>query len=115
MDGYLAFQEDQMVGWCAAGNSKLYEALPEAEDTLARIICFNVDPDLRHQGLASQILDLVIEDLIDRGFAAIEAAPSNEETSEKSFQGTVSMFTNRGFEKVVELPTGQTLMRRHLD
>jgi ribosomal protein S18 acetylase RimI-like enzyme len=115
MDGYLAFDGDKMVGWCAAGNSKLYEALPDAEDTLARIICFNVDPDLRHQGIASQMLDLVIQDLIDRGFAAIEAVPSNDETSEKSFQGTVSMFTNRGFEKVVELPTGQTLMRRHLD
>lgn len=115
MDGYLAFHGERMVGWCAAGNSKLYEALPGAEETLARIICFNVDPDLRHQGLASKMLDLIIEDLIKRGFAAIEAAPSNDDTSEKSFQGTHSMFSSRGFEKVMDLPTGQTLVRRHLD
>lgn len=115
MDGYLAFDGNKMIGWCAAGNSKLFQALPDAQDTLARIICFNVDPELRNQGIAGAMLDLVIEDLIERGFAAIEAAPSTEETSEKSFQGTVSMFTARDFEKVMDLPTGQTLMRRYLD
>jgi ribosomal protein S18 acetylase RimI-like enzyme len=115
MDGYLAFDGDRMVAWCAAGNSKLYELLPDAEDTLARIICLNVDPDLRQQGIAGKMIDLVIDDLTARGFAAIEAGPSSDETSQKSFQGTVSMFATRGFEKVMDLPTGQVLMRRYLD
>lgn len=115
MDGYLAFLADRMVGWCAAGNSKLYELLPDADDTLARIICFNVDPDLRQRGIAGAMLDLVIKDLIDRGFAAIEASPSNDETSDKSFQGSLMMFTSRGFEKVMDLSNGLTLVRRHLD
>ena len=115
MDGYLLYSENRVVAWCAAGSSKLYERLPDADDALARIICFNVDPDLRQQGIANQMLDLVIADLIERGFSAVEAAPSTEQTSDKSFQGTVSMFQNRGFEKVVQMPTGQVLMRRHLD
>lgn len=115
MDGYLAFAGDRVVGWCAAGNSKLFELIPDAEDTLARIICFNVDPDLRKQGIAGAMLDLVIEDLISRGFAAIEAGPSQGEATEKSFQGTISMFAARGFEKVMDLPAGQVLMRRFLD
>jgi len=115
MDGYLAFQDDKVIGWCAAGESKLFAALPDAEDTLARIICFNIDPDMRQQGVAGTMLDLVIEDLIERGFAAIEAAPSSNEANERSFQGTVSMFQKRGFEKIIELPTGQVLMRSHLD
>ena len=115
MDGYLVYTNDKVVGWCAAGKSMLYERLPDADDTLARIICFNVDPDLRQRGIANKMLDLVIDDLIQRGFAAVEAAPATNQTSDKSFQGTVAMFENRGFDKVVDLPTGQVLMRRHLD
>lgn len=113
MDGYLAFHEGKVVGWCAAGQSKLFAALPDADDALARIICFNIDPDFRQQGLAGQILDRVIEDLISRGFAAIEAAPLKGESSDRSFQGTVSMFEKRGFDKVMDFPNGSTLMRLH--
>jgi ribosomal protein S18 acetylase RimI-like enzyme len=113
MDGYLAYSNGKVVGWCAAGQSKLFQALPDATDTLARIICFNVDPSFRQQGLAGKLLDLVIEDLITRGFAAIEAAPSTEPTSQLSFQGTVSMFEKRGFEKVMDLANSTVLMRLH--
>ena len=115
MDGYLARIGQRVVGWCAAGSSKLFRRLPDADDQLARIICFNIDPDLRQQGLAGKLLDLVIEDLEQRGFSAIEAAPSKDPSSDKSFQGTVPMYETRGFEKVAEMPTGQILMRRFLD
>ena len=115
MDGYLAYANNKVVGWCAAGNSKLFERLPDADDKLARVICFNVDPDLRNQGIANKMLDLVLADLEQRGFAAVEAAPTVAEATERSFQGTVSMFEARGFEKVVEMPTGQILMRLHFD
>ena len=115
MDGYLARIEDRVVGWCAAGSSKLFRALPEAEDLLARIICFNIDPDFRNQGIAGEILDQVITDLQERGFSAVEAAPTTDAASEKSFQGTEAMFEARGFEKIAELPTGQVLMRRFFD
>lgn len=115
MDGYLAYTDNKVVGWCAAGNSKLFERLPDADDTLARIICFNIDPALRNQGIANKMLDLVIADLEKRGFAAVEAAPTLAETTERSFQGTVSMFESRGFDKIVEIPTNQVLMRKHFD
>ena len=35
MDGYLGYQDGKVVGWCAAGSSMLYPALPDAEDALA--------------------------------------------------------------------------------
>lgn len=115
MDGYLAYEGEKVIAWCAAGSSKLYRALPDADEKLARIICLNVDPDLRQRGIASELLDTVIKDLETRGFAAIEAAPSLSETSDKSFQGTVEMFSQRGFEKVTEINENQVLMRKHLD
>lgn len=115
MDGYLAYQNQKVIGWCAAASSLLFKAIPDADDKVARIICFNIDPDFREQGLAGKILDEVIEDLIERGFAAIEAAPRSEELSQKSFQGTVPMFEKRGFEKVIEFEEGHFLMRRLAD
>ena len=115
MDGYLAYSEQRVVGWCAAGQGKLFGSLPEAEDSLARIVCFNVDPDLRQQGLASTMLDLVLQDLEAREFTSVEAAPLATETSDRSFQGTVSMFSSRGFERVVDMPNGAVLMRRYFD
>jgi ribosomal protein S18 acetylase RimI-like enzyme len=115
MDGYLGYKEGKVVGWCAAGSSMLYPAIPDAEDTLARVLCFNIDPDHRQQGVAGELLDLILQDLNDRGFAAVEAAPSIEPATARSFQGTVPMFTERGFEKVTELNENQVLMRRYLD
>lgn len=115
MDGYLAYQNDKVVAWCAAGNSKLYRALPEADDKLARIICFNVDPDMREQGIASELLNLVLSDLESRGFAAVEAAPTTAEASDRSFQGTTEMFEKQGFEKITEINENQVLMLKHFD
>ena len=115
MDGYLGYKNGTVVGWCAAGSSMLYPALPEAEETLARVLCFNIDPDHRQQGVAGELLDLILSDLINRGFSAVEAAPSTESASAKSFQGTVAMFEERGFEKVTEINQNQVLMRRHFD
>ena len=115
MDGYLGYKDGKVVGWCAAGSSMLYPALPDAEETLARVLCFNIDPDHRQMGIAGELLDLIIEDLIDRGFAAVEAAPSTASASARSFQGTVPMFKDRGFEQVREINENQVLMRRHFD
>jgi ribosomal protein S18 acetylase RimI-like enzyme len=79
------------------------------------VLCFNIDPDYRELGVAGELLDFILEDLKDRGFAAVEAAPSIEPASARSFQGTVSMFEERGFDKVTELNQSQVLMRRYLD
>ena len=115
MDGYLAYSDRKVVGWCAAAESKMFQAIPGAEDRLARIICFNIDPDLRGQSLASKMLDLVLEDLEGLGFEAVEAAPRDEPFGPRSFQGTKEMFAKRGFEEIMDLSPGQTLMRHYFD
>jgi ribosomal protein S18 acetylase RimI-like enzyme len=113
MDGYLAYSEGAVIGWMAAGSSLLFKALPDADDKVARILCFNIDPDRRQQGIANRLLDLVIEDLRQRGFAAVEAAPRDEPMSEKGFQGSIKMYEDRGFEKVVQFQEGHWIVRRH--
>jgi ribosomal protein S18 acetylase RimI-like enzyme len=114
MDGYLAYEGDKVVGWCAAGSSLMYPGLPGAEETIARILCFNVDPDVRGQGISGQMLDLILEDLQARGFEAAEAGPNKDSYSNKSYRGSIDMFVRRGFEPVVELEDGFVLVRKHL-
>ena len=114
MDGYLAYEGDKVVGWCAAGSSLMYPGLPGAEETIARILCFNVDPELRGQGLSGKMLDLILDDLSSRGFESAEAAPNKDSYSIKSYRGSIDMFTKRGFEMVTELGDGFVLVRKHL-
>ena len=114
MDGYLAYENGKVVGWCAAGSSLMYPGLPGAQETVARILCFNVDPDQRGQGLSGRILDLILEDLKLRGFEAAEAGPNKDSYSIKSYRGSFDMFAKRGFEPVVDLEDGFVLVRKHL-
>ncbi|MEY4320306.1 MAG: hypothetical protein RLZZ471_247, partial [Actinomycetota bacterium] len=74
MQGYLAYEGEKVVAWCAAGESKLFN-LPDANEKLARVICFVVDEDYRGKGIASELLGFAIEDLAKKGFAEIEANP----------------------------------------
>lgn len=114
MDGYLLFDGEQVIGWCAAGSSLLYPAFPEATETLARVLCFNIDPERRGMGLATRLLELVLADLTERGFDAVEAAPASGEISEKTYRGSLKMFIDQGFEPVVDLGNGFSLVRKHL-
>jgi ribosomal protein S18 acetylase RimI-like enzyme len=115
MDGYLAYEGEKVVGWCAAASSRLYPGLPGADESIARILCFNVDPDYRGQGVSGKMLDLILDDLTKRGFEAAEAGPNKDSYSDKSYRGSIGMFTKRGFEPVADLEDGFVLVRKYLN
>ena len=115
LDGYLAYSDDKVVAWCASGAAELFPDFPEANEKLARILCFVVDPNLRGRGVSSELLDHVIQDLTDRGFSAIEAYPKfSEPDSERSYRGTRGMFLKRGFESLEPLNQHMLVMRKHI-
>ena len=114
MDGYLLYSAGKVVAWCAAASSLLFPKLPDATDRLARILCFNVDPDYRGQKIAAKMLELILDDLKERGFEAVEAAPSQEEYGSKSYRGSLEMFTKRGFEVITDVGDGFVLVRKYL-
>ena len=114
MDGYLLFQGEKVLGWCAAAGSLLFPGLPGAEEKLARILCFNIDPDHRGLGTAGELLDLVLEDLKLREFEAVEAGPRTGSYGDKSYRGSKDMFIKRGFEEVADLGDGFVLVRKYL-
>ena len=97
MQGYLAYEGDQVVGWCAAGESKLFN-LPEAEEKLARVVCFVVDENHRGRGIANDLLQFAIQDLTAKGFAEVEARPAAaDDTSKQNYRGPWSLYEKHGF------------------
>jgi ribosomal protein S18 acetylase RimI-like enzyme len=115
MQGYLAFEGDKLVGWCAAGESRLFAQLPDAEEKLARVVCFVIDEDYRGQGIANLLLDFAIEDLAKKGFAEIEARPAAiDDTSKQNFRGAWSMYSKRGFTPYRDLGEAGVLVRKEL-
>ncbi len=116
MDGYLAYRDGKVIGWCAAGSSLLFPGLPDANDKLARILCFVIHPDHRCEGVATAMLNHAIEDLRARGFSAIEAAPYTAPKQQaKNYRGHLSMYQRVGFEVMADMGDFGVLVRKHLD
>ena len=116
MDGFLAYQDGKVVGWVAAGSSLLFPGLPDAEDKLARILCFVIHPDHRGEGVATSLLQHALGDLTARGFSAVQAAPyTAPEMQSKNYRGHLSMYQKAGFEVVVDMGEFGVLVRKHLD
>ena len=116
MDGFLAYLDGKVIGWTAAGSSLLFPGLPDANEKLARVLCFVIHPDHRGEGVATALLDHAIKDLAQRGFSAIEAAPyTAPEMQGKNYRGHLSMYQKFGFEVVVDMGEFGVLVRKHLD
>ncbi|MFM6963017.1 MAG: GNAT family N-acetyltransferase [Micrococcales bacterium] len=115
MQGYLAYDGTEVVGWLLAGESKLFPGIPDADEKLARMLCFVIHPTRRGEGVATAVLNNAVDDLRSRGFAAIEAAPYRDVPSfEGNYRGTVSMYSKAGFEHVADLGDFGLLMRLEL-
>ncbi|MFM6978216.1 MAG: GNAT family N-acetyltransferase, partial [Micrococcales bacterium] len=99
MQGYLAYEDERVVGWCAAGESKLFN-LPDADEKLARVVCFVVDEDFRGHGIANELLTYALSDLTAKGFAEVEARPAApDDTSKQNYRGPWSLYEKHGFTK----------------
>lgn len=112
MEGYLAFEGDDVVGWMNAQSyAKLRHAcarmriaappLPVPAHDAAAIVCFVIPPTHRKRGIAKALLAHGLADLAARGFALVDAFPWNAEADSTAdtdhYHGTMSMFAAQGF------------------
>ncbi|MEO8754741.1 MAG: GNAT family N-acetyltransferase [Casimicrobiaceae bacterium] len=112
MEGYLAYADDEVVGWMnAQPYSKLRPAcarmriaeppLPVPPHDAAAIVCFVVAPAYRRQGVARALLAAGLANLAARGIALVDAFPWKAEPGDTKaadhYHGTLSMFTAAGF------------------
>ena len=103
MQGYLAYHDGKVVGWCNAAPRTLLhtldgEPLPEAETT-GTIICFLIAPGSRRKGVARSLLAAACDGLRARGMAIAEACPRPSTTSvTENHHGPLSMYLAAGFQ-----------------
>jgi GNAT superfamily N-acetyltransferase len=122
LQGYLAFADGMAVGWCnandranfpreSANRAKLYAPAEKREKV---VVCFEIAPNYRGKGVATALLQKVIDDAKAEGYIAVEAnARIRTERYEWDHTGPLRLYEKLGF-----VPTEQVgntvVMRREL-
>jgi GNAT superfamily N-acetyltransferase len=127
--GLVAFAGDEAVGWCGVEpRTRLRHVLasrlvernsryqPDDPDVWA-VYCLLVNPSVRRQGIAANLLKHAIGHARDRGAHAIEGYPIDTSMREGQLPpgfstGTLTMFVREGFHSLANLPSGRTLVYR---
>lgn len=109
MQGYLAFEGEKVIGWLNANEASSY---PRLKEDVAKLnlsgpwgltICFVIDPEYRHKGLATALLAQAIEGFKSLGYNGALAFPVIESPQpEKHYRGRISTYAKAGYEKIGE-------------
>ncbi|MCL2136181.1 MAG: GNAT family N-acetyltransferase [Coriobacteriia bacterium] len=106
--GYLAYANGMSVGWCNANDRANYPEEPAfdmpfhapAANREKAVICFEIAPEYRRMGIASALLDRVINDAKTEGFKAVVGFPvARSERFEWDYPGPLQMYEKAGFIK----------------
>ena len=102
MQGFLAYQDGQAVGWCNAAPRVLLHALDEEPvpdaHKIGTIVCFLVSPQWRGHGIASALLHAACAGFRDQGLVLAEGNPRPHATSStENHYGPLSMYLAAGF------------------
>ncbi|OGO77981.1 MAG: hypothetical protein A2Y23_12045 [Clostridiales bacterium GWB2_37_7] len=116
MNGFIAFDENNPVGWCHAGLKKKIKAFcDEPDGDAAVIVCFIISPKHRRKGIATILLDYVIQTFKAEGVPYIEAYPSKDiEKQDINYHGFFKMYQNAGFEIFNEEDDGYAVRKQLL-
>ena len=86
IQGYLAYIDGAVVGWCNANDRNNYDSIgkhewPEiridatSEDKIKSVVCYTIVPSMRRKGISTQLLNTVCEDAKSEGYLCVEAYP----------------------------------------
>lgn len=117
LQGYLAYHEDQVVGWCNANTkSECLHCISwlrfmqsvgdigiEPGSKVKSVFCFVIAPSMQRKGIATRLLERVCEDAAADGFDYVEAYPRSKfDNVSSDFMGHVAMYEKCGFSKTAE-------------
>ena len=120
MQGYLAYYDGKVAGWCNANDKQIYDSVnidlnredSEKGKKIKSVVCFCISPDLRGKGIASKLLEKLCSDAADGGYEYVEAYPfSHGENND--YHGSKSMYEKNGF-KDFGKENGYTVVRKYL-
>jgi GNAT superfamily N-acetyltransferase len=102
MQGYLAYRDGKVVGWCNAAPRTMLDAFADEPDPdtqrLGQVTCFVVAPAHRRTGVAKALLQAACAGLKSQGLAIVEASPKPETTGDaENHYGPLSLYLAAGF------------------
>lgn len=125
LKGYLAYADGAVAGWCNANDKTSYSCLTRAkspelwseEDDALKIkliVCYTIAPDMRRNGIATQLLEQVCQDAAEEGYDCVEAIPGNSKTDvHRNYHGPRSLYEKSEFSLHKELDD-ISIMRKYL-
>ena len=117
--GYLAYVEGKVVGWCNAAPRRLFPGLsrlPGPTEQIGSIPCFLVAPSHRNQGVARSLLDAACEGLRSQGLRLAEAKPVRDaKGAAANSPGPLSIYLDAGFEILHEDEQGNVFVQKQLE
>jgi ribosomal protein S18 acetylase RimI-like enzyme len=115
MSGFIAFEENNPVGWCHAGLKKNIKAFSDEPDgDTAVIVCFIIAPNHRRKGIATILLNYILDTFKAEGVQYIDAYPSkNIEKTDINYHGFLQMYKNAEF-KILNEEDDCYLVRKQL-
>lgn len=127
IQGYLAYSDDKVVGWCNANTKakclkcfcwrRFMGSVPTEESSsgiqVKSVFCFTIAPEMRRKGVANLLLERACQDAAKDGFDFVEAYPRKKFFNEaKDCMGPAGMFRKNGF--VVYAETADILVMRKM-
>jgi GNAT superfamily N-acetyltransferase len=102
MQGYLAYVDGRVAGWCNAAPRHLIHALDDEPiddaQQVGAIVCFLVAPPYRGQGVSTALLAAACDGLRAQGLRIAEANPRpHAATPAENHFGPLSMYLAAGF------------------
>lgn len=126
IQGYLAYQDDKIVGWCnASAGCQLGVATLRSWDwpieenrvdtKVKSIFCFAITPDVHRMGVATKLVERICRDAADDGFDFVEAYADKQFTNVlNGMRGPLAMYEKCGFNISAE-KDGKIVMRKALE
>lgn len=124
MTGFLAFDGEKAVGWCAISPRKDYIKLATAKtlkpidnNEVWSIPCFFIHKDYRGMGVTQLLIEGSITWARENGINILEAYPLRPEKKQPDtfmYYGIVSVFKRCGFQVVREDSPRRPMMRYYL-
>jgi GNAT superfamily N-acetyltransferase len=115
--GYLAYEGNDVVGWCNAAPYARFPILDNDSgmdiESAGAIVCFVVCPTHRSCGIAKALLDAACNGLQSQGLRSVFAKPAKSATSTaENYPGPLSMYLGAGFSAVREDESGNVIVHK---
>ena len=127
IQGYLAYSNGDVVGWCNANTKSDCEKciswlrsmqnieVDKRDLKVKSIFCFVITPQLQRQGLATMLLKRVCDDAKMDGFDIVESYPNKGFINVvHDFMGPAAMYEKLGFTVYGQNDKDRLVMRKQL-